>query len=49
VAHHQHAVFGHRGVEFERGDADPQRGLEAGNGVFRREPAGTAMALQVEG
>ena len=49
VADDQDAVLRHREIEFERGDADLQRGLEGGEGVFGREPARAAMALQVEG
>ena len=49
VADDQHAVLGHREIEFERGHADAERGLERRERVFRREAARAAMALQIEG
>ncbi len=48
MADDENVVPGHGEVEFKRGDADFQRGLERQNCVFRREPAGAAMALQIE-
>ncbi len=49
VTYDQNAVFGDGEIEFERRDADLQRGLESGQGVFRRQPSRAAMALQIEG
>jgi hypothetical protein len=48
VADDENAVAGHGEIELERGHADRQRRSEGFEGVFRRQTACAAMALQVE-
>ena len=44
-----HTVPRDAGVEFERGDAERQRGGEGGQGVLRGKAPRTAVTLEVEG
>src|SRR3546814_14885661 len=45
----QMAVAAEIDVKLQRADADGQRGGEGGQGVFRRQAAGAAMAFKIEG
>ena len=42
-------VLGHPGVELERGDADLQGLAERREGVLGAQPAGAAVAFEIEG
>jgi hypothetical protein len=49
VRDHDDAILGHARVELEGGDADLERLAERGQRVLGPQPAGAAMAFEVEG